>query len=61
MEDIKESEQKEFKVKRKNTEIGNEEELHKLCNSYVKFIKLNSENQEGNAKTRNAYNKARSK
>ncbi len=36
---------KNASVKRKNTEICNEEEFDKLCSSYVKFVKLNNNNQ----------------
>lgn len=61
--DLEKDQPQKLNIKRKNTEIGNEDELHQLCSSYVKFVKLNTGNkyQRENGQSRNTANSNHSK
>jgi hypothetical protein len=61
--DLEKDQPQKLNIKRKNTEIGNEEELDKLCNSYVKFVKSNTGNKyrKENDESRNTNYTSRTK
>ncbi len=61
--DLEKDQLQKLNIKRKNTEIGNEDELHQLCSSYVKFVKLNTGNKyrKENDESRNTNYTSRTK